>query len=473
MPSELCPPFRLCRLVTVIGISTLAAFPAYSETGYRVGAPDTPVSLFSGFELEALAHDVRRGHIDVGLAMPFMPHLSYRQSATTNYAKLTGQGSAHSAQSMYLSLPLGLSLEAGKRRYGDGRDDAEFIGLSFSTRRLGAYEKAQERHYQNARLNDDPPNMWLRTASTLTLLAVLAGGGGGGSQSPQTPQSRQTPQTPDTPTTLRAASTVGNWGLVWSDEFDGASLDAAKWNTGDSYGRDQCFGGGNNEQQCYATDNIALRDGNLVLTAQAENGLAQGRSYTSGRIQSRGKGDFTYGRFEARIKLPAGQGSWPAFWMLPSDQTYGTWAASGEIDVMEAVNLGTPCVVCDGGQENRIHGSLHFGGTWPQNASTSGLIQLDDYTGFNTYALEWYETEMRWYVNGTQYSRKTYDQWNSRTAPDDLNAPFDQDFHLIFNLAIGGNWPGPSDGQNFPRTMEVDYVRVYECDAGGNACLPD
>ena len=212
--------------------------------------------------------------------------------------------------------------------------------------------------------------------------------------------------------------------------------------------------------------NISIVDGKLLLTARPMSGLDQGRSYTSGRIQSRGKGDFTYGKFEARIKLPSGQGSWPAFWMLPSERRYGTWAASGEIDVVEAVNLGGA-----GGRD--VHGTLHFGGSWPNNVSTGGKTQLGDIDGFNTYTLEWFETEMRWYVNGTQYARKDYTQWRSSAAPNDPNAPFDEDFHLIFNLAIGGNWPGASDGLNFPRQMEIDWVRVYECDEGGNACLPN
>ena len=204
----------------------------------------------------------------------------------------------------------------------------------------------------------------------------------------------------------------------------------------------------NNNATLATSQNVEIADGNLILTARSASGLSQGRTYTSGRVQSRGKGDFTYGKFEARIKLPGGQGSWPAFWMLPtpsdgsSGGDYGTWAASGEIDIMEAVNLGATAPGCAAPCQD-IHGTLHFGGQWPNNAQTpSGSSTLTDIDAFHTYAIEWYPDEMRWFLDGQQYHSRNQNEWYSQGAPNDPNAPFDRDFHLILNLAVGGNWPG-------------------------------
>ena len=209
-----------------------------------------------------------------------------------------------------------------------------------------------------------------------------------------------------------------------------------------------------------ATLGVSFSGGNLILTARRADGvLDQGRTYTSGRIQSNGKGDFTYGKFEASIKLPTGQGSWPAFWMLPSRNNVD-WPSRGEIDIMEAVNLG-------GSGGRTIHGTAHWG---DPHTYLGGSDLLSDINDFHTYTVEWYPDEIRWFLNGDEYYRLTQNQWFSSDASDDPNAPFDQDFHLILNFAVGGNWPGASDGSNFPRQMEVDYVRVYECAEGPSAC---
>ena len=139
---------------------------------------------------------------------------------------------------------------------------------------------------------------------------------------------------------------------------------------------------------------------------------------------------------------------------------------------MEAVNLGGSATNCASPCLD-IHGTLHFGYVWPNYTQTpSSTHTLSDINAFHTYTLEWYPDEMRWFIDGTEYGRKTQDQWYSSAdaAAGDPNAPFDQDFHLILNLAIGGQWPGDSDGQNFPRQMEVEYVRVYKCADGPSAC---
>jgi beta-glucanase (GH16 family) len=254
--------------------------------------------------------------------------------------------------------------------------------------------------------------------------------------------------------------------LVWSDEFNGSKLDPAVWffETGDGsqYGAD-LIGWGNNELQWYLPDNAELSDGKLRITARRET--ANGYNFTSARINTRDRFAFRYGRIEASIKLPAGQGVWPAFWLLAQNSPYGRWAASGEIDIVEAVNL-------DGTGGNRIFGTIHYGGEFPANLSTEARYtpSTDVTEEFHTYAVEWDATEMRWYVNDTLYA--VQNSWSSTAAPfpAPFPAPFDQPFYILFNVAVGGNFPGaPSGATQLPVTMEVDWVRVYsgEPDAGG------
>lgn len=245
------------------------------------------------------------------------------------------------------------------------------------------------------------------------------------------------------------------WRLVWADEFDGPELNPDHWFIESGDGRQYGIPGwGNNELQWYAAENVSVRDGHLVIEARAE--ARNGKTYTSGRINTRDRVAFRYGRIEARIKLPDGQGMWPAFWLLPQNDRYGTWAGSGEIDILEAVNLGV-----DG--RNDIHGTIHFGGPWPDNlqAGQAHIVSTSVVDQFHTYALEWDLEELRWYVDGQQYAKQT--QWRTQAAP--YPAPFDQPFYILLNLAVGGNWPGPpSSATVFPRQIMVDYVRVYSGD---------
>nr|WP_010130639.1 glycoside hydrolase family 16 protein [Microbulbifer agarilyticus] len=266
--------------------------------------------------------------------------------------------------------------------------------------------------------------------------------------------------------------------LVWQDEFAGEGIDSEKWSH-----EINCFGGGNDEAQCYtdAPENSWVADDKLHIKAVRENAVGPSRvdddpsydrndvsgsgTYTSARLRTKGLGDWKYGRFEIRAKLPFGQGSWPAFWMLPTDWTYGGWPLSGEIDILEAVNLKV-------GGEDQVHGTLHYGGSWPGNVHTGeshriggNLNPADD---FHTYAVEWEEGEIRWYVDGDHYATQTSDGWYTTAALDNPLAPFDQTFHLILNLAVGGNWPasvndtGIDEGA-FPQEFQIDYVRVYQC----------
>jgi beta-glucanase (GH16 family) len=241
------------------------------------------------------------------------------------------------------------------------------------------------------------------------------------------------------------------WKLVWSDEFEGTMLDYSKWEA-----EVNAFGGGNQELQLY-TDrkkNLRVEEGHLVIEAHKDKPDISGtvRDYSSARIRSKHRGDWKYGRFEVRAKLPGGQGVWPAIWMLPTDEVYGTWAASGEIDIMEF----------KGQEPNIVHGTLHFGKQWPGNKYKTGQMKLksgnftDD---FHIFTLDWEEGVVRWYVDGDLY--QTQKEWSSGGGP--FPAPFDQRFHLLLNLAVGGNFLGNPDATTpFPRQYLVDYVRVYQ-----------
>lgn len=281
------------------------------------------------------------------------------------------------------------------------------------------------------------------------------------------------------------------WKLIWSDEFDGDSIDNKKWGF-----EENCWGGGNNEQQCYTKreSNAFLADGKLNIVAKKGSYTgpdnADGRSdttktlpYTSARLRTLNKKDWKYGRFEVRAKLPQGQGTWPAIWMLPTDFVYGGWAASGEIDIMEAVNLKSQSDApgaAAGELESRTYGTLHYGKKWPDNVfSGQGATLPKDINpadDFHTYAIEWEESEIRWYVDNIHFATQRQDGWYSQYEKDgtlvnaEESAPFNQKFHMLLNLAVGGSWAANANegGINesvFPQTLAVDYVRVYRCSA--------
>ena len=235
--------------------------------------------------------------------------------------------------------------------------------------------------------------------------------------------------------------------LVWADEFNGTTLDLNKWSyqIGDGCAEGIC-GWGNNELQYYQESNVTVSNGQLHITAKKQR--VQSKAYTSGRIRSINKGDWTYGRFEARIKLPAGKGLWPAFWMLPTDQVYGGWPRSGEIDIMEFVAAET----------DRVLGTVHYGDPYPNNKHQGANFILNSGTfpeAFHDFAIEWEPGIIRWFVDDILYLTKT----TQDLAP--YNWPFDQRFHFLLNVAVGGNLGGPVDDSIFPKTMDVDYVRVY------------
>jgi beta-glucanase (GH16 family) len=247
------------------------------------------------------------------------------------------------------------------------------------------------------------------------------------------------------------------WQLVWSDEFDGpsgSSFDATKW-VAELGGN----GWGNQEREYYTTrpENIALDgSGHLVITARAEPANTTDSCwygtcrYTSARIKTKGLFAQTYGRFEARIRIPRGQGLWPAFWMLGDNIDAVGWPKSGEIDIMENI----------GREPNIVHGTMHgpgysgaagIGG--PSTLATGAFA--DD---FHTYAVEWMPGLITWYVDDTKYFQVT-----PTSIPSTATWVFDHPFFLLLNVAVGGGWPNDPDATTtFPQQMVVDYVRVYK-----------
>jgi beta-glucanase (GH16 family) len=237
--------------------------------------------------------------------------------------------------------------------------------------------------------------------------------------------------------------------LLWSDEFDYTGLPSdAKWSY-DTAGNS--WGWGNNEAEFYTQarlKNAEVQDGYLNITACKEE--YKGSHYTSARLITKFKGDWLYGRMEIKAKLPDGRGMWSAIWMLPTDWAYGDWPASGEIDIMENVGF-DPYVIVASAHTDAYN---HVDGTQKNNKITIA----DCYTNFHVYALEWEKTEYRVYVDDSLY----YTFKNEGTGFKVW--PFDKRFHLLLNVAVGGNWGGAQgiDDSIFPRTMMVDYVRVYQ-----------
>ncbi|MGE5355811.1 MAG: family 16 glycosylhydrolase [Deltaproteobacteria bacterium] len=232
--------------------------------------------------------------------------------------------------------------------------------------------------------------------------------------------------------------------LVWSDEFDTPNIDKTKWEhevNGD--------GGGNNELQFYTDSdkNSFVQNGKLFIKAIHEK--YQNKDFTSARLRTKLKGDWLYGKVEVKAKVPTGLGTWPAIWMLPTDWAYGGWPQSGEIDIMEHV----------GYDPNVIHGSIHtdaYNHVKGTQKSSSQKVP-DATTEFHVYAIEWYEDRIDFYIDNNKYfsfanENKGWATW-----------PFDKRFHLILNLAVGGNWGGAKgvNPDHFPAQMEIDYVRVY------------
>lgn len=239
-----------------------------------------------------------------------------------------------------------------------------------------------------------------------------------------------------------------NWQLSWSDEFNGANGDApdpSKWGFDIGTGAN---GWGNQELQYYTsrTQNVSMDgNGNLVITALREN--YNGAQYTSARLKTKGLFSQAYGRFEARLKTPYGQGLWPAFWLLGDNVDQVSWPNCGEIDIMEL----------RGQQPSIINGTLHGPGYSGGNAvSGSYALQNDRFdNGFHIFAIEWDNEKIDFFVDGYLYKRFERGQ-----LPGDW--VYDHAFFMILNVAVGGNYVGfPNNGTPFPQKMTIDYIRVY------------
>ncbi|WP_238898972.1 family 16 glycosylhydrolase [Clostridium sp. YIM B02500] len=241
--------------------------------------------------------------------------------------------------------------------------------------------------------------------------------------------------------TVTAKADTG-WNLAWSDEFNGTSINTSNWKY--ETGGD---GWGNNELEYYTnrSENARIENGNLVIEARKEN--YSGMNYTSARLKSQGLKNWTYGKVEARMKLPAGQGVWPAFWMLGENISQVSWPKCGEIDIMEHIN-----------NESAIHGTIHWDSTDNNTHAQYGAASPNiDVTQYHVYSIEWDASSIKWFVDGTQYLEANIA--NNINGTEEFHKPF----FILFNLAIGGNWPGNPDGSTpFPAKMYVDYVRVYQ-----------
>lgn len=243
--------------------------------------------------------------------------------------------------------------------------------------------------------------------------------------------------------------------LNWHDEFDGNSLNMNYWSyqegDGSQYG---ISGWGNSEQQYYSQDNVSVNNGALKITARREN--KGGKAYTSARIRTANKVAFTYGRIEAKIKLPPYQGLWPAFWMLPDTTTYGNWPNSGEIDIMEA----------KGRLPNETSAAIHFADNNNQHKYNTGTCDLNQTLSSNmkdwhTYAVEWESDSLFFYVDDICFFGSKCNQYSG--IQGNSGQPFDKNFHILLNLAVGGmfdNYINPNDS-DLPASMEVDYVRWW------------
>lgn len=286
--------------------------------------------------------------------------------------------------------------------------------------------------------------MFLFVAMSCLMATTACGGSSSPSSSggptPSTPCSGNTIASPNPPTT-------GEWTLVWSDEFDGSNgslPDSSKWvmETGGN-------GWGNNELQYYTnrTENVQQQDGNLIITARKES--YNGAAYTSARLKTAGKFEQAYGKFEARIKIPAGQGIWPAFWMLGNDIDTVCWPGCGEIDIMENI----------GKEPAMIHGTIHGPGYSGGNAiGKSYTLPSGNFADdFHVFAIEWELNTIRFYVDGNLYATQT-----NASIPAGAKWVYNHPFFMLLNVAVGGNWPGnPDQTTVFPQAMLVDYVRVY------------
>jgi len=239
--------------------------------------------------------------------------------------------------------------------------------------------------------------------------------------------------------------------LVWSDEFDYVgSPDPMKWSYDLGDGCPRICGWGNDEEEFYTNHPMNVRVQNGTLTIEAHHMPNAVQEYTSTRLVTRGLASWKYGRIEVRAKLPRGRGTWPAIWMLPDENTYGGWPRSGEIDIMEHV----------GYNQDHVHGTVHTQAYNHTKGTQKGknMIVENASEEFHIYAINWTDEKIEFFIDGKEY-------FEFPKLSDDPNEwPFDQPFHLILNIAVGGGWGGREgiDDSIWPQAMEIDYVRIYQ-----------
>lgn len=246
-----------------------------------------------------------------------------------------------------------------------------------------------------------------------------------------------------------APTSYAGYTLTWSDEFNGTSLDNTIWGHQNGDGCPGLCGWGNNELEYYTDrpENLFFQNGKLIIEARPES--FNGKNYTSSKILTQGKKPIKFGRIDIRAILPKGKGIWPAFWLMPEKSVFGGWPKSGEIDLMEVV----------GHEPNKTHGTLHYG-PGPGSTQINRNYTLPSGTfndAFHVFSLEWKEDQLKWLIDGNIFSTVNKADLGAN------NYPFNEEFFLIFNLAVGGNWPGnPDVNTYFPQWLIVDYIRVYQ-----------
>jgi beta-glucanase (GH16 family) len=241
-----------------------------------------------------------------------------------------------------------------------------------------------------------------------------------------------------------APTAYAGYTLAWSDEFSGTSLNQATWSFQNGNGCPNLCGWGNNELESYSENNLTFQDGKMIIEARKEGGI-----YTSSKIVSTGKKAFKFGRIDIRAKLPKGKGVWPALWLMPESSVFGSWPKSGEIDLMEML----------GHEPNKVYGTLHYGpGPGSIQIGKNFTLPTGSFSDeFHVFSLIWKQDQIQWLVDGNVYGTANKADFGTN------NYPFNEQFYFIFNVAVGGQWPGNPDASTyFPQWMIVDYVRVYQ-----------
>jgi len=284
----------------------------------------------------------------------------------------------------------------------------------------------------------------LRIGCLGLILGIMSCDGGGDNDTPDD-NDDGTDSGVDIPATgFTSPTSYPNMSLVWEEDFSASTIDQSDWTFEIGNGTN---GWGNNELQYYRADNAYTQDGHLIIEAKEES--FQGYDYTSTRMITRGKKEFQYGRIDIRAALPEGQGIWPALWMLGSNFNSVGWPASGEIDIMEMIG--------GSGRENTVHGTVHWQHDG-QHANFGGDVTLPSGTfndEFHVFSIVWTSSRITWYMDNQEYHAID-------TTPAQLSE-FRNSFFFIFNVAVGGNWPGaPNSTTTFPQYLIVDYIRVFQ-----------